>query len=165
MSEGKSNDTLAEEFSSYFLEKIEKTRQQFININPFKPIPTDTPRLWKFAPLTTEVQKEISSMKNKSCELDILQTHLIKDMLPACLDVITTIVNLSLTEGQFCMEWKTAIVKPFLKKAGLELIIKNYRPISNLCFLPKLVERSMLHQLLDHCSENNLLPDFLSVYH
>ena len=60
-------------------------------------------------------------MKNKSCELNILQTHLIKDMLPAWLDVITTIVNISLTDGQFCMAWKTAIAKPLHKKAGLEL--------------------------------------------
>ena len=79
-------------------------------------------------------------MKNKSCELDLLQTHLVKDMLPVCLDVITTIINPSLTEGQFYMEWKIAIVKPLLKKAGLELINKHYKPVSNLCFLSKLVE-------------------------
>ena len=112
-----------------------------------------------------KVKKEISRMKNKSCELDVLQTPLIKDMLPAYLDVITTIVNLSLTEGQFCMAWKTAVVKPLLKKAGLDFISKNYRPVSNLCFLSKLVQRCMLHQLLIHCNENNLLPDFQSVYH
>ena len=45
MPKGKSNDTLAEEFTVYFLEKIEKIRQQFLNINPFKPTPIDTPRL------------------------------------------------------------------------------------------------------------------------
>ena len=163
MAEGKSYDTLAEEFADYFLEKIDKIRQQLININPFKPTTTGTPRLWKFSPLTTEeVKKEISSMKNKSCELDILQTHLIKDVLLACLDVITTIVNLSLTEGQLCIEWNIAIVKPLLKEAGFKLISKNYRPVSNLCFLSKLVERCMLHQLLTHCNENNLLPNFQS---
>ena len=83
-------------------------------------------------------------MKNKSCELDVLQTHLIKDMLLTCLDVITAIVNLSLTEGQCCIEWKTAIVKPLLKKAGLGLMSKNYRPVSNLSFLSKLAEICML---------------------
>ena len=79
MPEGKFDDTLAEEFAEYLLEKIEKIRQQFINISPFKPTPADTPRLQEFAPLTTEeVKKEISSLKNKPCELDLLQTHLIK---------------------------------------------------------------------------------------
>ena len=120
MPEGKSSDTLAEEFANYFLEKI---RQQFIKINQFKPTPTDTSRLQKCALLRTEeVKKEISSMKNKSSELDILQIHVIKDLLPVCLGVITIIINLSLTEGQFYMEWKKAIIKPMLKKAGLELI-------------------------------------------
>ena len=77
MSEGKSCDTLAEEFVDCFLEKIENIRQQFININLFKPMTTDTLRLQILAPLTTnEVKKEISSMKNKSCELDTLQTHI-----------------------------------------------------------------------------------------
>ena len=69
MPEEKSDDTLAEKIADYFLEKTEKIRQQFMNINPFKPTPTDKLRLWKFAPLTTEkVKKEISSMKNKTCE-------------------------------------------------------------------------------------------------
>ena len=45
MPEGKSYDTLAEEFADYFLEKIDKIQQQLININPFKPTPTDTLRL------------------------------------------------------------------------------------------------------------------------
>ena len=63
------------------------------------------------------------------------------------------------------MDLKTALVKALLKKVGLEHISKNYRPVSNLCFLSKLVERCMLHQLLTHCNENNLLPDFHSVYH
>ena len=56
--EGKSYDTLAEEFANYFLEKIEKIRQQFININLFKPKPTDTYRLQTCAPLTTEEVKK-----------------------------------------------------------------------------------------------------------
>ena len=54
MPEGKSRDTLAEEFANYFLEKI---RQQFININQFKPTPTYTSRLQKFALLTKEEVK------------------------------------------------------------------------------------------------------------
>ena len=45
------------------------------------------------------------------------------------------------------------------------LISKNYRPVSNLCFLSKLVERCILHKLLTNCNENNLLPDFQSTYH
>ena len=41
----------------------------------------------------------------------------------------------------------------------------NYRPISNMPFISKLVEKYMLKQLLSHCEIHNLLPDFQSAYH
>ena len=103
-------------------------------------------------------------MKSKSCKLDKVPTHTLKDILPACLDSITSIVNLSLTTGEFSGEWKTAIVWPLLKKIGLDLRNKTYRPVSNLCFISKLVEQCMLDQIMDHCLQHNLLPDFQSAY-
>ena len=103
-------------------------------------------------------------MKNKHCELDIILTSILKQVLDACLPVITQIVNLSLTKGEFCKEWKTAVVKPLLKKPGLDLINKNYRPISNLPFISKCMEKCMLEQLLSHCENHDLLLDFQSTY-
>ena len=49
-------------------------------------------------------------------------------------------------------------------KPGLDLINKNYRPISNLPFISKLVEKCMLKQLIEHCENHKLLPDFQSAY-
>ena len=87
-----------------------------------------------------------------------------KDILPAVLKTITHIVNMSLTARTFPLDWETDIIRPLIKKAGLELSKKNYRPVSNLCFLSKLVEHCMLKQFLKHC-DNCLLPDFQSAYH
>ena len=70
----------------------------------------------------------------------------------------------SLANGEFCEDWKVAVVKPLLKNPSLDLINKNYRPISNLPFISKLVEKCMLKQLLEHCENHNLLPDFQSAY-
>ena len=56
------------------------------------------------------------------------------------------------------------MVKSLLKKHGLDLINKNYRPISNLPFISKLIEKYMLKQLLGHCENHDLLPDFQSAY-
>ena len=103
-------------------------------------------------------------MKNKHCKLNIIPTSTLKQILEACLPAITQIVNLSLTNGEFCKDWKVAVVKPLLKIPGLNLISKNYRPISNLPFISKLVEKCMLKQLLEHCENHNLLPDFQSAY-
>ena len=64
-------------------------------------------------------------MKNKTCELDTIPTNLIKDILLALLKTITQIVTMSLTTGTFPLDWKTAIVRPLIKKAGLELSKKT----------------------------------------
>jgi len=51
-------------------------------------------------------------------------------------------VNKSLTTGCFPAEFKEAIVRPLLKIDGRDLTdLKNYRPVLNLPFLSKLLER------------------------
>ena len=103
-------------------------------------------------------------MNNKTCKLDHIPTEVLKRILPTILGAITEIVNLSLSTGSYAQDWKTAIVKPLLKKPGLDLATKNYRPVLNLSFLSKLVEQCILKQLLQHCEENHLLPDFQLAY-
>ena len=99
--------------SSY---QIEKIREAFTNIPAYKAINHDTPKFASFHPLTEmEVYTVIMNMKNKHCELDIIPTSTLKQILDACLPAITQIVNLSLTKGEFCEEWKTAVVKPLPK--------------------------------------------------
>ena len=87
-------------------------------------------------------------MNNKTSELDHIPTQVLKKILPIILGAITEIFNISLSIGSFAQDWKTAIVKPLLKKLGTDLIKKNYRPVSNLSFLSKLVEWCILKQLL-----------------
>ena len=61
----------------------------------------------------------------KSCEINPIPTHIFKQVLPSILPTVTKIVNLSLSEGEFCNKWKVAVVQPLLKKVGLELIKSN----------------------------------------
>ena len=63
------------------------------------------------------------------------------------------------------MEWKVAIIRPLLKKLGLTLIHSNYRPVSNLSFLSKVVERGVLDQFRSHCVNHRLIPDYQCAYH
>ena len=52
---------------------------------------------------------------------------------------------------------KTAVITPFMKKANLPSDdLKNYRPISGLSFISKLVERVVAKQLLEHIHVHNL---------
>ena len=68
--------------------------------------------------------------------------------------------NFSIRHAYVPDDWKTAIVKPLLKKSGLELNYKNSRPVSNLPFFSKIVE--VLSQLFKHCEGNVTLPNLQS---
>ena len=63
--------------------------------------------------------------------------------------ILSQIVNVFLTEEEFTSELKEALLlsNPLLRKARIDLIFKNYRPISNLSFLSKLVERAVCNQI------------------
>ena len=66
--------------------------------------------------------------------------------------------------GQFDDSWKSAILWPLQKKSGTDLSNTNYRPVSNLKYISKLVEKCVLMQLVDHLTLNDLHADHQSAY-
>ena len=90
----------------------------------------------------------ILATPNKSCELDPIPTYLLKHILPCILELIIDIVNLSLHDGMFPDTLKEALVKPLLKKANLDLINNNYRPVLNSTYISKLAECAAASQLI-----------------
>ena len=118
MLKGKIDTQLAEEFTSFFPNKIQKIRLQFQHTDQYiLEVNTSVPKLQDLLPLTSkEIDREILNMENETCELDAILTNLIKDILPAVLKTITQIVNMSLTTRAFPLDWKTAIVRPLIKK-------------------------------------------------
>ena len=103
-------------------------------------------------------------MPTKSCECDAIPTSLLKEILPELAPTLARITNISLQHGVFADSWKVAIIRPLLKKAGLDLIASNYRPVSNLAFLSKLIEKAVLEQFMEYCNAHALLPDYQSAY-
>ena len=88
--------------------------------------------------------------------------NVICDLLPS----ITQITNMSLQSGIFPTDLKKALVTPLLKKASLDPEIKkNYRPISNLAFLGKVIERAATKQYVDYLTVNELFARSHSAYH
>ena len=136
-----------------------------VGIEAYNPEISSIPKLCQFTPMTeSEVKTIIMAMKSKSCKTDPIPTHIFKQLLPSVIPIVTKIVNLSLSKGEFCHMWKVAVVRPLLKKEGLEPIKPNYRTVSNLTFMSKITEKCMLHQLKNHCDTYNLLPDYQSAY-
>ena len=54
-------------------------------------------------------------MPVKYCDLDAVPTSIIKEALDLLLPTLVKLVNLSLVEGEFTQQWKTALVKLLLK--------------------------------------------------
>ena len=73
-------------------------------------------------------------------------------------------INLSLNSGEFAEDWKCGLINPILKKPGLALLCKNYRPVSNLQYVSKLTEKVVFNQVYDHMVSNAIFPALQSSY-
>ena len=103
-----------------------------------------------------DIRKIITSSPTKSCALDPIPTWLLKQCQDQLAPVLTTIVKASLSCAEFPTELKKAFLTPLIKKIILDCeIFKNYRPVSNLSFISKLVERVVCVQLVEHLKTNN----------
>ena len=82
------------------------------------------------------------SLSSKSCSLDPVPTHILKNHLDAIGPVITVIVNISSTSGEFPSALKRYLIRPVLKKPDLDKdVLKNYRPVANISFLAKVIDK------------------------
>ena len=163
--ESQSDESLANQFAQYFMSKIKSIRESLDSHALYKPTRREVPKFSRYSRITEDqVEKIVRSMPSKCCELDVMPPKIMKQIIPSIIMPITNLINNSLENGVFANNWKTAIIKPLLKKAGLNLICKNYRPVSNLSFLTKIFNKCALLQFNNHCTVNKLLPDYQSAY-
>ena len=117
------SDELAEEFVTFLCLKSSQY-VMILNDHPkYKLVSNNPPQFDQFETITEEeVLKMINSMEAKTCGSNPVPTSVLKDLAPYIIKEITTIVNVSLREGVFANKWKITIIKPLLKKIGLDLI-------------------------------------------
>ncbi len=105
----------------------------------------------------------VSKVKLSTCESDIIPAHLLKEVFATLSPAVTAIINNSLESGVVPASFKHAIVHPLLKKPHLDQsIFSNFRPISKLPFISKLLERAVYSQLDSYISMSNVLDTFQS---
>uniref|UniRef100_A0A8C4DRA9 Reverse transcriptase domain-containing protein n=1 Tax=Dicentrarchus labrax TaxID=13489 RepID=A0A8C4DRA9_DICLA len=105
----------------------------------------------------------ISSSKPSTCLLDPIPTRLLKEVVPLIGTSLLDMINLSLLSGYVPQSFKVAVIKPLLKKSTLDPgVLANYRPISNLPFLSKILEKVVAKELCDFLHNNSLFEDFQS---
>ena len=165
---GYTEEEQAKRFNKFFITKIINI-QENLKANPPQCIIAEDhrnpPSFTQFKELSEhDIIKLINQSPSKSCELDPIPTAILKEVLPSIGPLFTLVVNESLQTGVFPQDLKEALVKPLLKKANLDLIDKNYRPVSDLEFMGKTIEHAVTSQLTQHISENSLLEPMQSAY-
>ena len=114
---------------------------------------------------TTDVLKTIKSMANKSCSLDPIPTWLLKQCLTELVPVITAIINSTFQSGNIPSDLKKAIVLPVLKKSNLDhQCLNNFRPVSNIPFISKVLEKIVARKLNGYIFSNSLQEPLQSAY-
>ena len=144
--------------SDFFSEKIDDI---------WNSLPTDHAEVYDIEPLTSPLlsafppadQEEIRDIIRKfacaTCSMDPMPTSFIKQHASVMIPVITNITNESLRNGSVPFDLKEAVIKPLLKKQGLDISdLSNYHPVSNLPFLSKIIERVVVPRVKKHMAEH-----------
>ena len=78
--------------------------------------------------------------------------------------IITSIVNKSLSPTEMPPVLKQAIIRPLIKKPGLEPVLKNYRPVSSPAYVSKVIEEATCQQIAEHIEKSSLPDPLQSAY-
>ena len=125
---------------------------------------TDPTTSFSFRPI--QQHEVLSALRNSKCMkssvgADQLDPRLLKLAAPIIARPLTHIFNLSLFSGYIPSIWKSALVVP-LHKGGDPNEMNNYRPISKLPCLAKMLESFVNEQISSFLSLNSILCPFQS---
>ena len=164
-------ENLSSQFGKFFADKITAIRDDLIILQQQCVMRwSDTPfqgdvMLSAFKELMDDdILKVVMRSPTQSSPIDPIPTWILKQCIPEIIPAIKHIVNLSLKLGTVPNGMKSAMITPVLKKPNLQPICKNYRPVSNLSFLSKILERAVSAQLQKHLEVNNVSDNFQSAY-
>ncbi len=105
----------------------------------------------------------VKSGKPTTCMLNTFPSKLLKEVLPEAIDPLLANMNSSLSLGYVPKTFKLAVIKPLIKKPQLDpKDLVNYRTISNLHFLSKILENVASSQLYSFIEKNDICENFQS---
>ena len=161
---------LVDMFSKFFNDKIANIHRDIGSSNSSDSfgdlLPPVSATMDTLPPVSSdELFNIIMASPSKSCNIDPLPTSLLKTSVAPLLPFLTDTMNKSMSTGVVPHGFKVAQVSPKLKKACLDQnILANYRPISNLTFLSKVLERVVAARLVAYLEENKLSEPNQSAY-
>ena len=163
---------LAAEFAVFFQLKIERIRRALddapageFSVNLVSHFDVTVP-LRQFQPVdAVKVLGYIQSCRKTHCPLDPFDASRLPEALETSSGFIAKIINQGFLDECFASSEKVALLRPLLKKKDLDSQdMNNYRPVSNLSLLSKIMERAVLDQLLPVLMANGVIPSLQSAY-
>ena len=110
-----------------------------------------------------DVVKAVKTIKSMSVGVDEINIFVVKSLIHRISDVLTHIINVSFESGIFPEQWKKAIIKP-ISKVTVPLSPSEYRPISLLPALSKIIEKLANKQIVSYLIKHDLLDPYQSAY-
>ena len=159
------DQSAADKFNQHFVSIADKLRSLL------KKVPIDFTRLKNFVrsrkdpdvkfnipPVTKAFALDtlLSLSPNKATGVDKISARMLKIAAPIIAPSLCKLMNCSIRAGVFPQRWKTAKVRP-LFKSGDRSDVNNYRPISVLPVISKLLERHVHSAFYAYLRDNNLL--------
>jgi hypothetical protein len=112
-----------------------------------------------------EISKIVMTCSDATCILDPIPTRVLKSCIDVLADPLSRLVNMALSEGCFPELFRAAVVTPLIKKSSLPHDdLSSYRPISNLSFISKLLERIINIRITGHIESFPKFTPFQSAY-
>lgn len=110
-----------------------------------------------------DVIKVSKSIKSMSVGVDGLNIFVIKTLMGRISSILTHIINVSFEHSIFPERWKKAIIKP-IPKVPVPITPSDYRPISILPALSKIIEKLVNIQIVSYLTMHSLLDPYQSAY-
>ena len=157
-----SGTAIANEFAKHFSSVGERyanrIKESKVNYKDYLGhIPSSNKNVFLDATTPIEIDNLIRNLPNKqSSGYDNINNLLLKDLSPVLLNPLSIIFNKSLQEGIFPDKMKLADTMPLYKSKD-RCVVDNYRPISLLITLSKLLEKLMHKRIHSFLELNGLI--------
>lgn len=159
-----------EEFLKFFVDKIVSVRGKITantnvadnRLNSASVHPTVV--LNNFEPVSLSLLSEIvQKLKATTCPSDIVPAKVLKEVFNTVGPYLLVFINMCLSSGTVPDLFKHAVVRPLLKKPHLDpSVLSNFRPVSHLSFLSKVLEKVVFIQLQSFLEKNAIFEKFQS---
>lgn len=153
-----------EAFLNFFVEKILTIRAHVLPPS-YDPSVTFTPLaiFSHFEPVSLSKLGKIVTQIKSGSPSDVLPPRFFKEVWGTIGPYIQRLINSSLTLGHVPAIFKQAVVQPLLKRPGLDAsLLSNFRPISKLPFVSKILEKEVCSQLQTFLQSQNIFEIFQS---